>query len=63
VHIKFVVERDGSISDVNVIGEAYPDLDKEAVRVVKIMPKWKPGIKDGKAVRCYYILPIRFTLK
>jgi protein TonB len=62
VYVRFVVERDGSISDVNVIAGVYPDLDKEAVRVVKIMPKWKPGTVGGKAVRCNYNIPIRFIL-
>jgi protein TonB len=62
VFVRFVVERDGSISDVQVIIGVYPDLDKEAVRVVKIMPKWKPGMSEGKAVRCYYYLPIRFII-
>jgi protein TonB len=62
VFIEFVVERDGSISDVRVLVGVYPELDQEAVRVVRSMPKWKPGKQMGKAVRCYFNIPIRFTI-
>jgi protein TonB len=62
VFIEFVVERDGSISSVKVIAGVYPELDQEAVRVVKMLPKWKPGKQMGKAVRCFYNIPIRFTI-
>jgi len=62
VLVEFVVERDGSISDVKVMVGVYPELDQEAVRVVKMLPKWKPGKQMGKAVRVYYSIPIRFTL-
>jgi protein TonB len=41
----------------------YPECDAEAIRVVKKMPKWKPGKQMGKPVRCYFNLPIRFTLQ
>ena len=62
VFIEFVVERDGSIGNVKVLAGVYPELDQEAVRVVKMMPKWKPGKQMGKAVRCYFNIPIRFTI-
>ena len=62
VFLEFVVEKDGSISGVKVLVGVYPELDQEAIRVVKIMPKWKPGKQMGKAVRCFYQIPIRFTI-
>ena len=61
---QFVVNRDGSIVDVEVVrsgGDA--SLDKEAVRVIKSMPKWKPGKQRGKAVRVKYTLPVNFKLQ
>ena len=63
VILSFVVERDGSISDVKVIKSLDPELDKEAVRVVGNMPKWMPGMQDGKTVRVKFMLPIRFSLQ
>ena len=62
VFIEFVIEIDGSISNVSVKAGVYPELDKEAVRVVKMMPKWKPGKQMGKNVRCLFRIPIRFTI-
>ena len=62
VVLRFVVEKDGSIGDVIVVRKVDPALDKEAVRVVKSMPKWKPGKQRGKAVRSYFTLPVAFTL-
>lgn len=62
VVLRFVVEKDGSIGDVIVVRKVDPALDKEAVRVVKSMPKWKPGKQRGKAVRSYFTLPIAFVL-
>ena len=59
----FVVERDGSISDVKVIKSVDPSLDKEAVRVVKSMPKWNPGKQNGAAVRVKFTLPVTFRLQ
>ena len=61
--VRFIVERDGSVSAVEVAKGVDPDLDKEAVRVVKALPKWKPGRQQGKAVRTRYMLPIVFTLQ
>jgi len=62
VVIDFVVEKDGSISNVGVKLGVFPPLDQEAVRVVKMMPKWKPGKQNGKNVRCYFQIPIRFSI-
>lgn len=62
VYIQFVIEKDGSITDVKVIRGVDASLDKEAVRVVQSMPKWKPGKQRGKAVRVSYTLPINFQL-
>ncbi|MBQ9646324.1 MAG: energy transducer TonB [Prevotella sp.] len=59
----FVVERDGSISDVKVVKSVDPSLDKEAVRVLKSMPKWIPGKQNGSAVRVKYTVPVTFKLQ
>ena len=59
----FVVERDGSISNVKVVRSIDPLLDKEAVRVVQRMPKWIPGKQSGSAVRVKYTLPVPFRLQ
>lgn len=63
VLVSFVVERDGSITEVKVVRDIYPFLDREAVSLVRRMPKWNPGIKDGKPVRCRYNLPVYFRLR
>ncbi|MBP5797175.1 MAG: energy transducer TonB [Bacteroidales bacterium] len=63
VFVNFVVEPDGSVSNVNVMRSLGGGCDEEAVRVVKAMPKWKPGRQRGKAVRVSYILPIVFKLQ
>ena len=64
VFVTFVVERDGSITGVKVIrhNEKMTLLEEEAVRVVKAMPKWKPGKQRGKKVRVQFNLPIQFSL-
>jgi TonB family protein len=62
VLIEFVIERDGRITNVKVIHGTHPDLDAEALRVVKMMPKWKPGTQNGEPVRCFYQIPVMFTL-
>jgi protein TonB len=59
----FVVEKDGSITDVQVVRGVDPSLDKEAVRVIQSMPKWKPGKQRGKPVRVRFTLPIVFRLQ
>lgn len=62
VIVQFVVEKDGSITDVQVIKAINPYLDKEAVRVVSTMPKWSPGKQRGKPVRVRFTLPVTFRL-
>ena len=62
VAVRFIVEKDGSISDVKPIHSVHTLLDKEAVRVVKSMPKWSPGKQNGKPVRVQLIVPIMFKL-
>ena len=62
VYVQFVVEKDGSISDVKVVRGIGGGCDEEAVRVVKSMPKWKPGKQRGQPVRVYFTLPIEFKL-
>jgi protein TonB len=59
----FVVERDGSITDIKVVRSVDPSLDKEAVRVLKAMPKWIPGKQNGSAVRVKFTLPVTFKLQ
>ena len=59
----FVVETDGSISDVNLFKQVFPSLDAEAIRVLQAMPKWTPGKQDGKPVRVKYTVPVTFKLK
>ncbi|MBP6610841.1 MAG: energy transducer TonB [Paludibacter sp.] len=60
---QFVVNRDGSIVDVEVVRPVDPSLDKEAIRVIKSMPKWSPGKQRGKPVRVKYTLPVNFKLQ
>lgn len=60
VLVQFVVETDGSISNVEVVRSLDKDLDEEVVRVIKNMPKWIPAEQDGKAIREYYRVPISF---
>ena len=62
VFVKFVVEDDGSIGDVNVMKGIGFGCDEEAIRVVKSMPRWKPGVQNGKNVRVYYNMPIVYRL-
>ena len=63
VVVGFVVEKDGSISHVQVLRGVDPSLDKEAVRVVKSMPKWNPGMQNGSPVRVKYNVPVQFKLQ
>lgn len=63
VIVKFVVEKDGSIGNVTVVKGVDKDLDREAVRVCKKMPKWQPGKNNGVAVRSYFNLPVTFKLQ
>jgi protein TonB len=62
VYIRFVVEQDGSISNVKVMRGIGSGCDEEAMRVIKSMPKWKPGKQHGKTVRVSYQIPVNFSL-
>ena len=59
----FVVEKDGSITDIQVLRGVSPGIDREAIRVISEMPKWKPGFQNGRTVRVKYTLPIQFRIK
>lgn len=63
VIVQFVVNQDGSIVDPVVVRSVDPYLDKEALRVIQMMPKWKPGKQRGKAVRVKYTVPVTFKLQ
>lgn len=60
---RFDVEKDGSISNIQIVRGIHELLDNEAVRVIKLMPKWIPGRQDGNVVRVRYILPVQFRLR
>ena len=62
VVVKFVVEKDGSVSNPTIVKGVDKDLDAEALRVVKRMPKWQPGKNNGQPVRSYFTLPVQFKL-
>jgi protein TonB len=61
--VSFVVEPDGRITNVKVVRGRIQALDDEAVRVTKLMPRWKPGKQRGKAVRCQFTVPVVFMLQ
>ena len=63
VTVQFVVNRDGSIVDAKVIRGIDPYLDKEALRVLSLMPKWNPGKQNGETIRVKYTLPLTFRLQ
>lgn len=63
VMVSFVVERDGSVSNVKIARGVDPSLDKEAIRLIESMPKWKPGMQTGKPVRCRFNIPVTFKLR
>ena len=63
VLVSFVVNTDGSITDISVERKAFPSLDAEAVRVISGMPKWIPGEQKGQKVRVKYTVPLNFHLK
>jgi len=62
VYVQFVVEKDGSISNVKLLRGFYESCDQEALETIRNMPDWKPGKKDGKPVRTQFNMPIKFTL-
>lgn len=63
VTVQFIVSKTGAIENVEVVRGRHPALDKEALRVVKSMPKWNPGRNNGQAVKVTYILPVTFKLQ
>jgi protein TonB len=63
VVIEFVVEKNGSITNPKVTHTLFPDCDKEAIRALLKLPKWTPAEQMGKPVRCYFSIPIKFTLQ
>lgn len=63
VIVQFVVEKDGTPTEFNVVRAVNPDLDAEALRVLKTMPKWKPGMQRGEVVRVKYTVPVTFRLQ
>lgn len=63
VYVTFVVETDGSVTDVRVLRGIGGGCDEEAIRVIKEMPKWNPGMQRGKPVRVQFNMPIKFTLQ
>ena len=63
VFVNFVVDRDGRISNAKIARGVDPSIDKEALRVVMTLPKWKPGMQRGKTVRVSYTVPISFQLQ
>ena len=60
VNLRFVIEKDGSIGDVEILRSLCPACDEEAKRVIKLMPKWTPGQVNYRNARCYYHMPIVF---
>ncbi|MGB0933881.1 MAG: energy transducer TonB [Lishizhenia sp.] len=63
VYVEFIVEKDGSVTNIKVVHSVDKDLDREAKRVVRSFPNWIPGIKDGEKVRTYVRQPINFRLE
>ncbi len=62
VTIDFLVKADGSIGDIKIVRMVDPDLEEEAIRIVKSMPKWNPGVYNGVAVDSWFRVPIKFRL-
>ena len=63
VFVSFVIERDGSVTDITILRGIGGGCDEEAIRVVKSMPRWNPGTQRGQPVRVRFNLPIKFTLQ
>ncbi|MDR1112932.1 MAG: energy transducer TonB [Bacteroidales bacterium] len=63
VVIEFVVEKNGSISNPKAVVQLFPDCDNEAIRALLKLPKWEPAEQMGRPVRCYFTIPVRFTLQ
>ncbi|MCK9220942.1 MAG: energy transducer TonB [Bacteroidales bacterium] len=63
VFVTFIVNNDGTLSDISILRSVDVEIDNESLRVVRLMPKWEPGKVNGKAVRTKFNLPIRFTIQ
>ena len=63
VVVQFVVEKDGRVGQAKIARGRHPELDKEAIRLVKSLPKFIPGKNNGQSVRCWFTLPINFKLQ
>ena len=61
--VQFVVDKDGSVVEPKVVKSVSPELDQEALRVIKMMPKWQPGKQNGEIVRVKYHIPVSFRLQ
>ena len=62
VVISFIINKDGSIASPTIVQSADPLLDREAMRVIRMMPRWKPGLQDGKPCRTMFAIPVNFQL-
>ena len=62
VVVRFVVDENGNLGDVSIAKSVHPALDEEAMRVIRLMPRWKPAIIDGEPVKSYFSLPIKFSI-
>jgi TonB family protein len=62
VIVKFYIDKTGAIREPIILNKVDSSLEKEALRVIGLMPKWEPGLLRGKAVNCYFVLPITFKL-
>lgn len=63
VYVRFIINKNGKISKAGVIRSIHPDLDKEALRLIKLLPKWKPAIHNGKIVSLWKTLPVNFIIE
>lgn len=63
VFVKFIVDREGAISNIEIVKGINADLDNEAIRLIKIMPPWKPGKQNGRSVKSQFVLPVYFKLE
>jgi TonB family protein len=63
VYVKFIVERDGSLSDITIVKSSVPEANAEAIAVFRASPKWKPGLQNGKPIRVQFTVPVNFSLR
>jgi protein TonB len=63
VYVTFIISKEGKVTDMKILRGVNKDIDKEAMRVISILPQWFPGMQQGKFVKVQYNLPIRFTLR